>query len=199
MSGNEKKKEFFSQNSKTENDEKKKIKNADPIIKNMEIKDTPISLISQIESVTISGHLVDEMTNYSVQAKPKEAIGLLGGKVLRPQELLITRILYVSTGDETSVSFTEEDFDAFEKILNGNSYCLGWWHSHPGYGLFLSQTDISTHIYSFQLHNEQSIALVIEPTDIGPNGRAAFKCYQVAGEQGKTPFDYKEIASYIQQ
>ncbi|MFX0185305.1 MAG: Mov34/MPN/PAD-1 family protein [Candidatus Hodarchaeota archaeon] len=199
MSGNEKKKEFFSQNSKTKNDEKKKLKNADLVTKSIEIKDTPISLISQIESVTILGHLIDEMTDYSVQAKPKEAIGLLGGNELRPQELQITKILYVSVGDETSVSFSEEDFDAFEKILNRNSYCLGWWHSHPGYGLFLSQTDISTHIYSFQLHNEQSIALVIEPTVIGSNGRAAFQCYQVVGEKGKTPFNYKEIASFIQE
>jgi 26S proteasome regulatory subunit N11 len=198
MSGNEKKKEFFSQNSEPRKDENEKLIDKNSAIKNEELIDTPISLISHVKSVTILGHLVDEMTKYSDQAKPKEAIGLLGGEVMRPQEPYISKILYVSKGDEVSVSFSEDDFDAFEKILDRNSYCLGWWHSHPGYGLFLSQTDISTHIYSFQLHNEHSIALVIDPTDIVSNGRAAFKCYQVAGEKGKTPFYPKEIASYIE-
>jgi 26S proteasome regulatory subunit N11 len=157
----------------------------------------PISLTSSVKSVTILGSLIDKMTHFATKAMPKEVMGLLGGKEMRPHELTVTKILYVSEGDEISVSFSEEDFDAFEKILDIDSYCLGWWHSHPRYGLFLSNTDISTHIYSFQLHNEQSIALVIEPSIIEANGRAAIKCYQVAGEQGKIPFDYVEIAIFI--
>jgi proteasome lid subunit RPN8/RPN11 len=157
-----------------------------------------ISLSPTVESVTILSSLLDDITDYSVKCIPKEAIGLLGGREIRPKELIIDRIVFVSEGDEISVSFSEEDFTAFENILEGNSYCVGWWHSHPGYGLFLSQTDISTHIYSFQLHNDQSVALIVEPTKIDINGRAAFQFFQVNGEQGKTPFTYQEIASFIQ-
>ena len=157
-----------------------------------------ISLSSEVKFVTILASLLDEITKYSVQCIPKEAIGLLGGKEIRAKELLIDRILYVSEGDEISVSFSEEDFTAFEKILEGDSYCVGWWHSHPGYGLFLSKTDISTHIYSFQLHNDQSVALVVDPTKIDSNGRADFQFFQVNGEQRKTAFKYLEIASFIQ-
>ena len=98
---------------------------------------------------------------------------------------------------QSSVSFSEEDFKAFEEVLEDECYCVGWWHSHPGYGLFLSQTDINTHIYSFQLHNELSVALVVEPTMIDTNGRAAFQFYQVIGDEEKNPFTYKEIACYI--
>ena len=153
---------------------------------------------SCVKSVTILGSLIDEITQHSKKAMPNEAIGLLGGNEIRTQELIINRILFVSVGNEVSVSFSENDFAAFEKILDGECYCLGWWHSHPGYGLFLSQTDIWTHINSFQSHNEQSIALVVEPTKIDSNGRAAFQCYQVVGEEGIAPFSYQEIASYIQ-
>ncbi|MFX0173667.1 MAG: Mov34/MPN/PAD-1 family protein [Candidatus Hodarchaeota archaeon] len=197
MSENEKRREFFSQNSESKSDEKERQTITDSTIKKTKPVGNDISLDVKVKSVTILGHLINDMTDYSVKAKPMEAIGLLGGKVERPRELLISKICYVTTGDEVSVSFSEDDFDAFEKILDDTSYCLGWWHSHPGYGLFLSQTDISTHIYSFQLHNGHSIALVIDPTRIGDNNRANFNCYQVVGEQGN--FDYKEIASYIRE
>ncbi len=153
-----------------------------------------------VKSVTILGHLIEKITHYSQEAMPREAIGLLGGKEIRSKELIILKALPVSIGDEISVSFSDDDFNAFEKLLEGDNYCIGWWHSHPGHGLFLSQTDISTHIYSFQLHNEESIALVVEPTIIDArNGRASFQCYQVVGEVGKTPFTYHQIASYIQE
>lgn len=155
-----------------------------------------ISSVPQVNSVTILGTLLDEMTKYSRDAIPKEAIGLLGGKELRANELMITKILFVTNGDEVSVSFSDEDFKAFEEILEKDLYCLGWWHSHPGYGLFLSQTDIMTHIFSFQLHNALSVALVVEPTKIDINGRASFQFYQVIRNQGKDP-RYQEIASYI--
>ncbi|MFX0052299.1 MAG: Mov34/MPN/PAD-1 family protein [Candidatus Hodarchaeota archaeon] len=197
MSENEKRREFFSQNSESESDENEKLAIIDSTIKKAKPVRKDISLDVKVKSVTILGHLISHITDYSVKAKPMEAIGLLGGKVERPHELLITKIHYVTTGDEISVSFLEDDFEAFEEILDDISYCLGWWHSHPGYGLFLSQTDISTHIYSFQLHNEHSIALVIDPTKIYRKDRAEFKCYQVVGEQGN--FDYKEIASYIRE
>jgi proteasome lid subunit RPN8/RPN11 len=197
MSENEKRREFFSQNSESNSDENENLTITDSTIKKTKPVSKDISLDVKVKSITILGHLVKDMTDYSLKAKPMEAIGLLGGKVERPHELLISKICYVTSGDEVSVSFSEEDFDAFEEILDDTSYCLGWWHSHPSYGLFLSQTDISTHIYSFQLHNEHSIALVIEPTRIDHNGRADFNCYQVFGEQGN--FEYKEIASYIRE
>lgn len=157
--------------------------------------DLNISSAPQVKSVTILGTLLDEMTKYSKDTIPREAIGLLGGKELRVDELMISRIVFVTEGDEVSVSFSDDDFSAFEEILEKDCFCLGWWHSHPGYGLFLSQTDIQTHIFSFQLHNPLSVALVVEPTKIDVNGRALFQFYQVVRELGKDP-TYQEIASY---
>ena len=137
------------------------------------------------------------MTQISTHSIPNEAIGLLGGKKHKGDELLITKMVYVTEGDEVSVSFSEEDFQKFEAVLEDDLYVVGWWHSHPGYGLFLSQTDIETHVYSFQLHNSFSVALVIDPTQLNSNKRAEFQIYQVEGEKGKKPFEYREVASYI--
>ncbi len=185
----EKSKEFV------EKAEKLPSRGSDP--EKSEVQDTHISLVSSLDSVTILAPLLDEITDFSIRSKPREAIGLLGGKEIRKNEIIISKILFVSEGDEVSVSFSDDDFSAFEEILEKDSYCLGWWHSHPGYGLFLSNTDISTHIYSFQLHNSLSVALVVDPTKIDSNKRAIFQFYQVIGKQDQNPFYYKEIASYI--
>ncbi|MFX1286208.1 MAG: Mov34/MPN/PAD-1 family protein [Promethearchaeota archaeon] len=198
MSNHNKQKDLNSENSEiTEEKTTDKIQESS-FSRQVEIKKVKISSSPQVQSVSILGNLLDEITEYSVKSMPREAIGLLGGRELRPKEIEILKIIFVSEGDEISVSFSDEDFEAFENILEDDCYCCGWWHSHPGYGLFLSQTDINTHIFSFQLHNDLSVALVIEPTIRDMTGRAAFQFYQVISEDKKDSFGYKEIASYIQ-
>lgn len=40
---------------------------------------------------------------------------------------------------------------------------VGWYHSHPGHGLFLSQTDIQTHM-GFHQFSPYALSLVAEPS-----------------------------------
>ncbi|WP_455143188.1 Mov34/MPN/PAD-1 family protein [Candidatus Hodarchaeum mangrovi] len=155
-----------------------------------------VKLDIKVKSVSIYWKHIQKMTDFSVRSIPNEAIGLLGGREIRKGELLVEKVIHISTGDEVSVSFSDDDFKSFEDLLNENNHCIGWWHSHPGYGLFLSPTDLTTHIYSFQVHNPLSVALVLDPTRIN-NQCADFTCYQVKGENGISPFIYNEIASYI--
>ena len=54
--------------------------------------------------------MLQKITEYSEEAIPNEAIGLLGGKEIRDKELLVTRIVLVTEGSEYSVAFSEEDF-----------------------------------------------------------------------------------------
>ena len=150
----------------------------------------------ETESVTIKQETLQEITQYSLDVIPNEAIGLLGGSELRPRELLVTRAVFVTEGSEYSVAFSDEDFKAFDKISESD-YCIGWWHSHPGYGLFLSQTDIKTQIFSFQLAHIFSVALVVDPSDIDTNGLAKFQFFQVVADSQKNIYQYKEIASFM--
>ena len=155
-----------------------------------------IRLELETKSVTILQSAIQEITNLSIKSIPKEAIGLLSGREIRPKELFISKGIYVTEGEEYSVSFSEEDFNVFEQ-LTGSEYCVGWWHSHPGFGLFLSQTDISTHIFSFQLVQPLSVALVVDPIDVGVDGIAKYKFFQVTGDSKSKSFRYKDIASYL--
>lgn len=38
---------------------------------------------------------------------------------------------------------------------------VGWWHSHPGFGCFLSSTDVNTQEYFF--FESYQVALVVDP------------------------------------
>ena len=101
-------------------------------------------------------------------------------------EIVINKIFYVTVGEEYSVAFSDEDFKVFENT----HYCVGWWHSHPGFGLFLSATDINTHIFSFQISRPYSVALVVDPTILDANGLAVHKFFQIAGNSEENNFEY---------
>lgn len=39
---------------------------------------------------------------------------------------------------------------------------VGWYHSHPGHGLFLSQTDLETHMQFYQF-SPYAVSIVADP------------------------------------
>jgi proteasome lid subunit RPN8/RPN11 len=52
--------------------------------------------------------------------------------------------------------------DIVEGRINGR--IVGWYHSHPGQGLFLSQTDVETHMQFYQF-SPYAVSLVAEPQE----------------------------------
>lgn len=59
------------------------------------------------------------------------------------------------------VKYSEEFNKLKEKEQNEKLLRLGWWHSHPNFGLFLSSTDLTTQreIFPEAFH----VALVVDP------------------------------------
>ena len=45
---------------------------------------------------------------------------------------------------------------------------MGWYHSHPGKGLFLHEVDIINQL-GYQRFNPDAIALVVDPMQLGSN------------------------------
>ena len=100
-----------------------------------------------------------------------EVMGWLSGKVtIEPntndQIILVSRSWPISHGDTVSVSI-ENYGSTLNKVLlkvsQRNEVILGWYHSHPSYGLFMSQTDFETQL-SYQKLYEHSFALVFDHT-----------------------------------
>lgn len=98
-----------------------------------------------------------------------EVMGWLSGKIKTDPEtavqiVQISKAWPISHGDAVSVSI-----ENYGKILNNillslsqhDEVILGWYHSHPSYGLFMSQTDFETQLSYQRLFND-AIALVFD-------------------------------------
>jgi len=97
--------------------------------------------------------------------RPVERIGLLMG-TLEDQSLWVNEIIpgYNET-DAVSCTFPRDRLaqvasDIVEGRITGK--IVGWYHSHPGHGLFLSQTDLDTHMQFYQF-SHYSLSLVVDP------------------------------------
>ncbi|MHA1342292.1 MAG: Mov34/MPN/PAD-1 family protein [Promethearchaeota archaeon] len=60
---------------------------------------------------------------------------------------------------EKAVSKTDNDSDSKFK-----EFFVGWWHTHPGFGFFFSETDTITHL-GWQQANPYAIALIFDCTE----------------------------------
>ena len=98
--------------------------------------------------------------------RPAERIGVLIGNML-DDGLWVTDIVPGDTEtDATSCVFTTAKLaKVADDILNGriDGKIVGWYHSHPGHGLFMSETDSETQNMLLQF-SPFVIAMVVEPT-----------------------------------
>jgi len=97
--------------------------------------------------------------------RPYERIGLLMG-ALENQSLWVNDI--IPGGSETNevacVFPPNRLAQVANDILEGRiqDRIVGWYHSHPGHGLFLSQTDLDTHMRFYQF-SPYAVSLVADP------------------------------------
>ena len=107
-----------------------------------------------------------------------EALGYLVGDYCRwkNKEYTIVEDAVTSDLETTSVSVHFQAFEkAFDKLdrIDFDYVIVGWYHSHPGHGCFMSQTDISTQKRMF--NKSFHIAVVIDPIN------KEFKVYKMNG------------------
>jgi proteasome lid subunit RPN8/RPN11 len=123
--------------------------------------------------------------------RPFERIGLLMG-TLADHSLWVNNL--IPGGDETSeVSCTfppqrlaEVANDIVEGRIDGR--IVGWYHSHPGLGLFLSQTDVGTHM-GFHQFSPYAVSLVADPQ----SGEFGVWVYETGAGVVQLPTDYIHI------
>jgi proteasome lid subunit RPN8/RPN11 len=107
---------------------------------------------------------------------PKETIGFLVGMYCRWKErdgdeyLYFTLVDgYIPVGGASSeyhvIMDAESIASAIQKLEknynDGKHSIVGWYHSHPGYGVFLSDIDVKSQITFF--NQPHHVALVVDP------------------------------------
>ncbi|TXT59809.1 MAG: hypothetical protein BAJALOKI3v1_1010006 [Promethearchaeota archaeon] len=64
------------------------------------------------------------------------------------------------------VYWNTEDYESFsiidDRAFSQGDFTLGWWHSHPGFKVMMSQLDVKTTL-SYQQNNPKAVSLVFNP------------------------------------
>jgi len=118
----------------------------------------------------VSKVAVEKMVNHANRYGRirKEAMGFMLGDVCEHEKHKYVIVRDIVTGallssadrvrfdnDSYSELFSELDSSGFDYVI------VGWYHSHPGYGCFMSQIDMNTQMASFR--ESYHSAIVIDP------------------------------------
>ena len=95
-------------------------------------------------------------------------------------------------GDKALV-YCSSLLDNLEKVGRSHKY-VGWYHSHPGFGCWLSGIDCNTQKL-LQTINKTWIAMVVDPYRTKSNRKIDLGCYMLYPEDGKTRSKTQEFDS----
>jgi 26S proteasome regulatory subunit N11 len=118
----------------------------------------------------LSGRCMDDLIGHCTRQARKgvEALGFLVGGVFswKRRAFTVARDAVTTDLDASAVSvrFERDGFPGLFERLDGLGYdylLVGWYHSHPGYGCFMSETDIRTQTGGFS--EPFHMALVVDP------------------------------------
>ena len=123
-------------------------------------------------AATLMSQDVLQSVNREVMASLTHEVGgfLLGNRYRCPnsgrQYIIIDQYSAARFTESTNVSlsFTAEAWARLDDELTGKfsgKLLLGWYHSHPGIGIFLSPADVQIHEQRF--HDAWQVALVVDP------------------------------------
>ena len=91
---------------------------------------------------------------------------LVGRKTLTGRLPRITAAIEAISADEqrATLTFTQEAWEHVHGVIERHyprGEIVGWYHSHPGFGIFLSEHDLFIHNNFFGDHSQ--VALVVDP------------------------------------
>lgn len=120
--------------------------------------------------VLLEKRCVDQLIAHcgSQAEKGIEAMGFLAGGVFSwdggPYTVARDAVTTELDASAVSVRYNRDGFPELFKRLDGLGYdyiLVGWYHSHPGYGCYMSDTDIDTQSKGFG--GRHQFALVVDP------------------------------------
>ncbi|KAK2744612.1 multicatalytic endopeptidase [Myotisia sp. PD_48] len=128
--------------------------------------DTP-NLIDNSETVHISSLALLKMLRHGRAGVPMEVMGLMLGDFVDEYTVRVVDVFAMpQSGTGVSVEAVDPVFQTkmMEMLLQTGrpETVVGWYHSHPGFGCWLSSVDINTQ-QSFEQLTPRAVAVVVDP------------------------------------
>ncbi|XP_028399718.1 COP9 signalosome complex subunit 5-like [Dendronephthya gigantea] len=137
------------------------------------------------KNIRISALALLKMVMHARSGGNLEVMGLMLGKVDGNTMIVMDSFALPVEGTETRVNAQSQAYEYMAayiesaKTVGRLENAIGWYHSHPGYGCWLSGIDVGTQMVS-QQYQEPFVAIVIDPTRTISAGRVnlgAFRTY----------------------
>eukprot|EP00922_Rhytidocystis_sp_ex-Travisia-forbesii_P055660 GHVS01082439.1.p1 GENE.GHVS01082439.1~~GHVS01082439.1.p1 ORF type:complete len:331 (+),score=46.93 GHVS01082439.1:61-1053(+) len=145
-------------------------------------------------NVRVSAVAILKMVTHAHSGGNIEIMGLMQGRVESGCFVITDSFPVPVEGTETRVNAGEEAMEYMvtfqecsEQMGRPDNIC-GWYHSHPGYGCWLSGIDVETQLLH-QQHQDPFLAIVIDPFKTSATGKVdigAFRCYPRGYEEPET-------------
>jgi len=119
------------------------------------------------ETIHISSLALLKMLKHGRAGVPMEVMGLMLGEFVDDYTIQVVDVFAMpQSGTGVSVEAVDPVFQAkmldMLKQTNRPQMVVGWYHSHPGFGCWLSAVDIQTQ-QSFEQLNKRAVAVVVDP------------------------------------
>nr|CAD7258476.1 unnamed protein product [Timema shepardi] len=154
------------------------------------------------KDIKISALALLKMVMHARSGGTLEVMGLLLGKVDANTMMVMDSFALPVEGTETRVNAQAQAYEYMTayiesaKQVGRHENAIGWYHSHPGYGCWLSGIDVSTQMLN-QNFQEPFVAIVIDPVRTISAGKVCLgafrtypKGYKPASEE---PSEYQTI------
>jgi len=127
--------------------------------------DAPV--VDTSEMVHVSSLALLKMLKHGRAGVPMEVMGLMLGEFVDDYTVRVVDVFAMpQSGTGVSVEAVDPVFqtkmlEMLKQTVRGETV-VGWYHSHPGFGCWLSGVDINTQ-QSFEALNQRAVAVVVDP------------------------------------
>jgi len=145
---------------------------------------------NHFKNVRISALALLKMVMHARSGGVLEVMGLMLGTVQGDSFIVTDSFRLPVEGTETRVNAQDEANEYMINYINAlrdagrPEVVVGWYHSHPGYGCWLSGIDVQTQFLQ-QSHNEPFLAVVVDPERTMSAGKVEIGAFRTYPENHK--------------
>merc|ERR1711865_744504 len=146
--------------------------------------DAPI--MDTAETIYISSLALLKMLKHGRAGVPMEVMGLMLGEFVDEYTIVVKDVFAMpQSGTGVSVEAVDPVFQMkmldMLKQTGRPEMVVGWYHSHPGFGCWLSGVDVNTQ-QSFEALNQRAVAVVVDPIQ-SVKGKVVIDCFRTINPQ----------------
>lgn len=147
--------------------------------------------VKYFKKVKISALALLKMAMHTTKGQPLEVMGLMQGKIDGDSFIVMDAFALPVEGTETRVNAGNEAIEYMGRYMDLSQLVgrpenvVGWYHSHPGYGCWLSGIDVNTQLTN-QQYQDPFVAIVVDPVRTVSAGRVEIGAFRTYPE-GHTP------------